>query len=74
MAVSLYHRKGAKWVKVSTRTVIVRKLSDRDADGKVDASYRVAFPRPAKGSYRLRASFAGSPTLLPTLKIVPFTL
>ena len=74
VAVTLYHRKGAKWVKVSTRTAMVRKLSDRDADGKVDASYRVAFPRPTKGSYRLRASFAGSPALLPTFKVLPFTL
>jgi chitinase len=74
VSVSLYRHKGAKWIKLSARTVAVSRLGDRDADGRADGLYRAAFPRPAKGSYRLRASFAGSSTLLPTLKIVPFTL
>ena len=72
VSVSLYRRKGAKWVKLSTRAVAVSKLGDRDADGRADGLYRAAFPRPAKGTYQLRASFAGSPTLLPSRKSATF--
>jgi len=72
--VSLYKRKGAKWVKTTTRTIAVRKLADRDGDGAPDASYRAAFPRPAKGSYQLRVSYAGSTTLMPSTKNLSFKL
>jgi len=74
VAVSLYKRKGGKWVKVVTRTVAVRKLGDRDGDGAPDAAYRAAFPRPAKGSYQLRVSYAGSTTLMPSTKNLSFKL
>jgi hypothetical protein len=72
VSVSLYRRKGSKWTKLSTRTVKVGRLGDRDADGRADGLYRTAFPRPAKGTYQLRASFAGSATLLPSLKSATF--
>ena len=47
------------WVKIGTKTVSVRKLADRDHDGKTDATYGVGFPQPAKGRYRFIAIFAG---------------
>ena len=72
MSVSLYRHKGSKWVKLSTRTVAVSRLGDRDADGRADGLYRAAFPRPAKGTYQLRVSFAGSSTLLPSMKSATF--
>lgn len=72
VSVSLYRHKGAKWIKLSTRTVAVSRLGDRDADGRADGLYRAAFPRPATGTYLLRASFAGSPTLLPSTKSATF--
>jgi hypothetical protein len=72
VSVSLYRRKGSKWVKLSARTVKVGKLGDRDTDGRADGLYRAAFPRPSKGTYQLRASFAGSSSLLPSRKSATF--
>jgi hypothetical protein len=57
--ITLSKRKHGHWVKVATKTVTVRKLGDRDHDGKQDAAYGASFPQPAKGRYRFKAKFAG---------------
>ena len=54
--------------------VTVVKLGDRDHDAIPDAAYHVSFKRPSKGSYRVRATFAGNVDLLPCTKTVTFTL
>lgn len=75
VAVTLSHKVHGRWVTVATKTVGVRSLGDRDADGTPDASYRAAFARPKRGTYRLRAHFAGNASLLPSSsKAVSFKL
>ncbi len=75
VAVALSHKVHGRWVTVATKTVGVRSLGDRDADGTPDASYRAAFARPKRGTYRLRAHFAGNASLLPSSsKAVSFKL
>ena len=44
---------------MSAKTVNIKKLADRDNDGKADAKYGVRFPQPAHGRYRFIATFAG---------------
>jgi hypothetical protein len=75
VTVTLFKRKHKVWVQVGTpRTVTVTKLGDRDGDGKPDATYRATAKRPAKGSYKLTAAFAGNATLLPSAKSATFKL
>jgi Calx-beta domain-containing protein len=57
--ITLAKRSHGHWVKVASKTVTVRKLGDRDHDGKQDAAYGASFPRPATGRYRFSAKFAG---------------
>ena len=58
--VTLFKKRGARYLKVLAKTVTVTQLGDRDADGAADAAYAAAFKRPKKGAYRLVAKFAGS--------------
>jgi hypothetical protein len=74
VTVKLLKKKGAKWATLSTKSVTVRKLADRDGDGQLDATYRASFSRPGKGTYRLRASFAGDVNLAPFTKSLTFKL
>jgi hypothetical protein len=57
--ITLAKYKHGVWVKLATKSVSVRKLGDRDHDGKTDAAYGTAFPQPAKGRYRFTATFTG---------------
>jgi len=66
--VTLLKKKGAKYVKVATKTVTVTKLGDRDADGKADAAYTAAFKRPTKGAYRFVAKYTGGADFLGSSK------
>jgi hypothetical protein len=72
--VTLFKKVGAKYVKVLAKTVGVRALGDRDADGKADAAFVAAFKRPAKGTYRFVASFAGGADFLRSVKRVGFRI
>ncbi len=65
--VTIYRRHKRHWITLATKTVRVTKLGDRDNDGIPDASYKATFPRPKRGRYRLRATFAGNATLLPSI-------
>jgi hypothetical protein len=74
VTVRLSHRVGGRWGKIGAATVIVRFLKDRDGDGALEGSYVAAFPRPAKGSYRFRVTFAGTTNLTPCRKKLAFTI
>jgi chitinase len=65
VTVTIYRKKSGHWVKLAAKTVTVKSLGDRNANGIPDAAYRAGFPRPKRGSYRFRAKFAGNATLLP---------
>ncbi|HEX3300802.1 MAG TPA: Calx-beta domain-containing protein, partial [Actinomycetota bacterium] len=65
VTVTIYRRHNKHWVKLVSKTVGVKALGDRDADGTPDAAYVVGFPRPKHGSYRFKATFAGNGSLLP---------
>jgi len=67
------YRHGA-WKTVSTKTVSVKKLADRDGDTLLDAKYGAGFPRPRHGKYRFTASFAGDGNTAATTKVVKFKL
>jgi subtilisin-like proprotein convertase family protein len=71
---TLYKKKGAKYVRVTSRSVSVTGLGDRDADGRADGAYLAKFTRPARGAYQLKVAYAGSTDLLPCLRSVKFKL
>jgi hypothetical protein len=56
----LYKQKGAKYVKIGSRTVTVGALADLNGDGLADAPYKAALKRPASGNYKFKVKFAGS--------------
>ncbi len=69
VTVTLFRKKGAKFVKVSAKTVLVRYLKDRDGDGKTDGSYTATLVRPkAKGSYKVVTQFKGTANYKPCLR------
>jgi hypothetical protein len=72
--VTLQKKKDGKYVKVATKTATVRYLRDRDGDGKKDAAYVAAFPRPRAGNYRFKVVFAGTADLLRSTKSARFKL
>jgi hypothetical protein len=74
IAVSLQKKVGKTWTLVKTRVVGVGTLGDRDTDGIPDATYRTWFKRPARGTYRVRSIFAGTPDLLASTTTVTFKL
>jgi large repetitive protein len=57
--VTLFHKKGGRWVKMAAKTVTVGTIADRNHDGVPEAAYRARFKRPAHGSYRFVSAFAG---------------
>jgi hypothetical protein len=59
---------GAKYRLVTAKTVNVKGLKDRNGDGIVDGAYLASFPRPARGSYRFVANYAGSALYAPIAK------
>jgi hypothetical protein len=72
--VTLYKKKGAKYVRVASKTVSVGSLADRDLDGLDDGTYAAKFTRPGRGAYQLKAAYAGSADLLSCLKSLKFKL
>lgn len=72
--VTLARYQNGKWVKISSKSVGVKKFLDRDSDGKTDAKYTGSFYRPTKGRYRFTAQFAGDADSLAKTKKVTFTL
>jgi hypothetical protein len=75
VTVTLFRKKGGKFVKVSAKTVLVRYLKDRDGDGKTDGSYTATLLRPkAKGSYKILTQFQGTSNYKPCLRAKVFTL
>jgi hypothetical protein len=59
VTVTLLKKKGSRYVKVSSRSVQVGSVSDRNGDLILEGLYQARFKRPASGSYRLTASFFG---------------
>jgi hypothetical protein len=75
VTVTLFRKKGGKFVKVSAKTVLVRYLKDRDGDGKTDGSYTATLVRPkAKGSYKILTQFKGTANYKPCLRGKVFAL
>jgi hypothetical protein len=72
--VSLLHKVGRKYVVVSTKTVSAKGLLDRNHDGILDAAYAASFKRPAAGTYRFVARYAGNATYAPSKRTLSFKL
>jgi subtilisin-like proprotein convertase family protein len=72
--VTLSKKKGAKYVRVASKTVSVGTLIDRDGDGLLDGAYAAKFTRPGRGAYQFKAQYAGSSTLLPYSRSLKFKL
>jgi Calx-beta domain len=72
--VTLFKRVKGSWVRLSVKIVAVKRIKDRDGDGKPDGRYRASFNRPESARYKLRARFAGSATQLPAKRRLLFRL
>lgn len=71
---TLYKKKGSRYVRVTSKTVSVAGLTDRDADGLTDGAHLAKFSRPGRGSYLLKTVYAGNATFLPCSRSVKFKL
>ncbi|HET9671520.1 MAG TPA: Calx-beta domain-containing protein [Actinomycetota bacterium] len=75
VSVTLYRLSGGRSVRIAAKTVAVKRLRDRDGDGKTDGKYTASFARPAAGgTYKLVARFRGSPTYEPCTRSKRFRL
>jgi hypothetical protein len=74
VTITLANYRHGKWRTLHTKTVTVKKLADRDADGQIDAKYGARFPRPRHGRYRLTASFGGDGNTSGVSKVMRFKL
>jgi Calx-beta domain-containing protein len=72
--VSLLRKVGRKYVVKSTKTVGAKGLLDRNLDGILDAGYVASFKRPAAGTYRFIARYAGNTTYAPSKRTLSFKL
>jgi hypothetical protein len=72
--VSLLHKVGRKYVVVSSKTVGATGLLDRNNDGILDAGYVASFKRPAAGTYRFIARYAGNATYAASKRTLSFKL
>jgi hypothetical protein len=72
--VTLFKKQRAKYVRVLAKTVTVKSVGDRDADGAPDAAFAATFKRPKKGAYRFAAKYAGSLQYLACGKKLNFRL
>ena len=70
VSVTVQKRKGAKFVKLSSSSVNVTGLTDRDLDGLTDGSYKAAFKRPRRGVYRVLVKYVGNADYFPCGKKV----
>ncbi len=72
---TLYRKQGARFVKVSAKTVSIRYVKDRDGDGKKDGAYAATFNRPkAQGTYKVLVRFKGTATHKPSSRVRVFML
>jgi chitinase len=75
VTVALLKLRSGRFVRVAAKTVTVKKLLDRDGDGKVDGKYVASFTRPvAGGTYKLVATFKGGPSFKPSTRSKRFKL
>ena len=75
VTVTLFRKRGGRFVKVAAKTASVRYLKDRDGDGKTDGSYTATFTRPkTKGSYKVLTRFKGTANYKPRSRGKIFTL
>ena len=65
VAVTWQKKKGAKFVKLSSTSVNVAGLTDRDLDGLTDGSYKASLKRPRRGVYRVLVKYVGDADHLP---------
>jgi Calx-beta domain len=72
--VSLLRKVGRKYVVLSTKTVGAKGLLDRNHDGILDAGYLASFKRPAAGTYRFIARYAGNTTYAASKRTLSFRL
>jgi hypothetical protein len=72
--VTLFKKQRAKYVRVLAKTVTVKTVGDRDADGAPDAAFVATFKRPKMGAYRFAAKYAGSGQYLACGKKLNFRL
>jgi chitinase len=72
--VSLLRKVGRKYVVLSTKTVGAKGLLDRNHDGILEAAYVSSFKRPAAGTYRFIARYAGNTTYAPSKRALSFKL
>jgi hypothetical protein len=72
---TLYRKVNGSFVKVSTKTSLVRDVRDRDHDGKLDGSHTTTFVRPkTAGTYKVIVGFKGTATFKPSSRSTIFTL
>jgi hypothetical protein len=75
VTVTLSRLRADRFVRVAAKTVTVRRLGDRDGDGKIDGTYLASFTRPALGgTYKIVVRFTGGPTFMPSTRSRRFTL
>ncbi len=74
VSVTLMKKKGSKYVKVTTKSVTVKALADRDGDSLSDAVFLAGFKRPRRGAYAFVARYAGNATFLASTKTATFKL
>jgi hypothetical protein len=74
VTITLAKNNHGTWKTVSTKTVTVKKLGDRDGDTLLDAKYGASFSRPRHGAYRFTATFGGDGNTAGTSKVVKFKL
>jgi chitinase len=72
--VNLLRKVGRKYVVLSTKTVSAKGFLDRNHDGILDAGYLASFKRPAAGTYRFIARYAGNTTYAPSKRTLSFKL
>ena len=74
VTITLAKNNHGTWKTVSTKTVTVKKLGDRDGDSLIDAKYGQSFARPRHGNYRFTVSFGGDGNTAGSSKVVKFKL
>jgi fibronectin-binding autotransporter adhesin len=72
--VSLFKKIGGRYRLAASKTVSVKNLADRNGDTVTDGSYQATFARPASGSYRFVAKYAGNAAYAPCSKGLSFRL
>ena len=66
VTIKMQRKKGSKYVRGISRTVVVRTVTDADNDFVIEGRIAKKFKKPARGAYRFVFSFAGDATHLPS--------